>query len=399
MHWTLQNPPTPEAALDRLRQLDATRYAQTRNHLNGGVSGLSPYITHGLLRLPQAVTELPGGIDMPIGHKWMAELGWREFFRHVWSHSGDAILGSMRPGVLPESAYSQQRPADVLEGRTGVPAVDQAVRNLYTQGMLHNHARMWLASYLVHVRRVHWRIGADWMVAHLIDGDLASNHLSWQWIAGTFSIKPYLFNADNVARFAPSDWHSAGTEIDQDHETLTRWATDPGHCRRVEPRRPRAEQAIEAPALWHKPPPDLGVLEPDLATMEALAGKDIALIHPWDLSGADMPPTTIRIGIFLKEHHTEWPWGEMRWRWVLNAMARTTNQQWWVDVATLTQALRLTSSVHASQDPHIARHGLRLNWHPAPTLFPEVSRACTSFSAWWKHASKGKKQARDLLSH
>ncbi len=231
MHWTSLNPPTSEAALARVRNVDAARYAQTRNHLNGAVSELSPYLTHGLIRLPQALSELPAGPDLPIGHKWLAELGWREFFRHVWDHAGDAILRPMRPGVLPESAYAPDIPADVLEGRTGTPVIDQAVRTLYTQGMLHNHARMWLASYLIHVRRVHWKTGADWMVSHLIDGDLASNHLSWQWIAGTFSIKPYLFNAGNVARFAPTTWHSPGSEIDQNHDTLTRWATDLQHQR------------------------------------------------------------------------------------------------------------------------------------------------------------------------
>ncbi|MGC8035725.1 FAD-binding domain-containing protein, partial [Salmonella enterica] len=74
-----------------------------------------------------------------------------------------------------------------------------------------NHARMWLASYVVHLRKVHWRAGADWMVGHLLDGDLASNHLSWQWVAGTGSHKPYLFNAENVAKYAPAEWHSPGT--------------------------------------------------------------------------------------------------------------------------------------------------------------------------------------------
>jgi len=81
--------------------------------------------------------------------------------------------------------------------------IDRAVHQLYTTGYLHNHARMWLASYIVHLRKVHWRVGADWMVGYLLDGDLASNHLSWQWVAATFSNKPYLFNAENVARYVP----------------------------------------------------------------------------------------------------------------------------------------------------------------------------------------------------
>jgi deoxyribodipyrimidine photo-lyase len=60
---------------------------------------------------------------------------------------------------------------------------------LYATGYLHNHARLWLASYLVHLRKVHWRVGADWMYSHLLDGDMASNYLSWQWVSSTGSNK------------------------------------------------------------------------------------------------------------------------------------------------------------------------------------------------------------------
>ena len=77
-----------------------------------------------------------------------------------------------------------------------------AVRQLYATGTPHNHARMWLASYVVHLRKVHWRSAANWLYANFLDGDLASNHLSWQWVAGTRSSKPYLFNTDNVAHYA-----------------------------------------------------------------------------------------------------------------------------------------------------------------------------------------------------
>jgi deoxyribodipyrimidine photo-lyase len=59
---------------------------------------------------------------------------------------------------------------------------------------------MWLAAYVVHARRVKWQAGARWFLEHLLDGDEASNNLSWQWIASTFSAKPYFFNRDNVVR-------------------------------------------------------------------------------------------------------------------------------------------------------------------------------------------------------
>lgn len=157
-------------------------------------------------------------------HKLVFELGWRAYFQHVWSHRGDAILQSLHEGPLPEAAYAHGVPQDVREARTGVPVIDQAVRTLYTTGTLHNHARMWLASYLVHLRKIHWRSGAEWLIGHLLDGDVASNHLSWQWVAGTGSQKPYLFNADNVARFAPPAWHSPGTVVDVPYDLLDRIA-------------------------------------------------------------------------------------------------------------------------------------------------------------------------------
>ncbi len=79
---------------------------------------------------------------------------------------------------------------------------------------------MWSASDVVHLRKVHWRVAAVWLYGHLLDGDLASNHLSWQWVAGTGSRKPCLFNADNVARYAPAAWHSPGSVIDRSYEAL-----------------------------------------------------------------------------------------------------------------------------------------------------------------------------------
>jgi deoxyribodipyrimidine photo-lyase len=59
---------------------------------------------------------------------------------------------------------------------------------------------------------VRWQAGADWFLRHLLDGDPASNHLSWQWVAGTFSAKPYLFNRENLERFT-AGVHCAGCAV------------------------------------------------------------------------------------------------------------------------------------------------------------------------------------------
>ena len=219
--------PTLAAAQARIAAVRPAAYARTRNAIDGAVSGLSPYITHGLVSLAEVLAGVSARHALPVQHKFVCELGWRAYFRHVWQHRGEGILRSLHDGPLPDAAYATELPADIRAGCTGVPAIDQAVRTLHATGMLHNHARMWLASYVVHVRKVHWRCGADWLYGHLLDGDLASNHLSWQWVAGTGSHKPYLFNADNVARYAPASWHSPGSVIDASYEALDRLARRP----------------------------------------------------------------------------------------------------------------------------------------------------------------------------
>jgi deoxyribodipyrimidine photo-lyase len=60
---------------------------------------------------------------------------------------------------------------------------------------------MWLAAYIIHWRRIQWQAGAKWFLQHLLDGDPASNNMSWQWVASTFSHKPYFFNRENLERY------------------------------------------------------------------------------------------------------------------------------------------------------------------------------------------------------
>ncbi|MEY3572110.1 MAG: hypothetical protein RJA77_25, partial [Pseudomonadota bacterium] len=155
-------PPTDEAWQARLAAIRPAEYARTRNHLRGAVSYLSPYLTHGFLGLQQAVEGVRAQHPLRPDDKLYSEFAWRAFFHHVYAHLGDRIFEDIRPGV-PGIRYAAALPQDIREGRTGLPVIDQAVGTLYATGYLHNHARMWLASYVVHLRHVHWRAGADWM--------------------------------------------------------------------------------------------------------------------------------------------------------------------------------------------------------------------------------------------
>jgi len=271
-----------------------------------------------------SLTEVLSGIAarhaLDVQHKFVFELGWREYFRHVWSFRGTGILSSLHTGPLPEASYSRIFPADIRHAATGIPVIDMAVRTLYATGYLHNHARMWLASYVVHIRKVHWRVAADWMYAHLLDGDLASNHLSWQWVAGTGSSKPYLFNADNVARYAPPAWHSPASVIDQPYDALDRIARSPGTQESVVF---ESDASNLEPPLSFAPALEFGCTHPDAA---AVSGKDVWLVHPWNLGEvpAALPKDAVTVGVFVTDFHRRWPWSEKRWRFVCSRMAEIT---------------------------------------------------------------------------
>ena len=400
--------PTLAAAQARIAAVRPAAYARTRNALDGAVSGLSPYITHGVVTLADVLAGVAARHPLDVQHKFVFELGWRAFFRHVWQHRGEAILRSLHEGPLPDDAYARVLPADIREACTGVPVVDEAVRALYATGMLHNHARMWLASYVVHVRKVHWRAGADWLYGHLLDGDLASNHLSWQWVAGTGSSKPYLFNADNVARYAPAPWHSPGSVIDTSYEELDRMARRstsqparqpaPSLRRHGEPDPSSGSPARVEPRLGAEPPDKLGSMAPDAAVV---TGRDVWLVHPWMLGElpAALPAETVVIGVFVADFHRVWPWSERRWHFVGSRMAELAATRWHGDAASIGSALALARSVRSIDEPHLAPWLAR--WaacEAAPALFPNVDRRCDSFSQWWTRASRGMDSATDLLA-
>ena len=191
------------AALERLSQLEPVAYARTRNHVDGAVSLLSPWIRHGVLSLAEVRDRaLELAPDPQAAAKFVSELGWRDYWRQVHAAVADGINADLEPpAAATRIPQSDRMPPDVLAATTGMACIDAFVHRLHTTGWLHNHERMWLASWLVHVRGVHWRAGADWFLSHLVDGDPASNHLSWQWVAGTFSAKPYIFNRDNRETF------------------------------------------------------------------------------------------------------------------------------------------------------------------------------------------------------
>ena len=196
-----------KTVLARTQSIDPQRYSKTRNFLNGEVSYLSPFITHGVIST-KTVMDLTLKSHKPKdGFKLFSELGWREFFHRVWQSKEDEIFGDLRYDQT--KIQSPQIPTAIVEAQTGIETVDQSIRNLKEKGYMHNHARMWVSSITGNIGQTHWYEPAKWLHYHLLDGDLASNTLSWQWIVGSFSHKKYYANQENINKYgATKQTHS-----------------------------------------------------------------------------------------------------------------------------------------------------------------------------------------------
>ena len=205
----------------RIRQIDPLAYDKTRNYLDGAVTWLSPFISHGITNT-QEIAELVLKAHEPKAcYRLLYELGWREFFHRTWQVAGDDIFKDMKhpqPGAL-----SQQIPTAILQANTTINCVDDAIRTLHSDGLMHNHARMWLAAITCNFGQTRWLEAARYLHYHLLDGDLASNTLSWQWIAGSFSHKQYVANQQNINKYSRTT--QSGTWLDVPYEAFEHFAT------------------------------------------------------------------------------------------------------------------------------------------------------------------------------
>jgi hypothetical protein len=188
----------PHAGLD---------YAQGRNNVPGVVSELSPYVRHRLITESEIVSAVLKEHSWAQAEKFIQEVCWRTYWKgwlemrpQVWV-SYEEDLRSLREGMA-EGSDLQRRLQDAERGETGLECFDDWVRELRESGYLHNHVRMWFASIWIHTLRLPWQLGGDFFMRHLLDGDPASNTLSWRWVCGLQTKgKVYMASAENIERF------------------------------------------------------------------------------------------------------------------------------------------------------------------------------------------------------
>jgi len=219
------------AALAALSAIRPLAYERSRNFLAGAVTRLSAYLRHGVLTLAEVRDfSLQQVSDVSDAGKLINELAWRDYWQRLYKQLGEGIWQdreAYKTGFRA-SSYADLLPAEVPAGTTTLACMDGFSHQLTETGYLHNHARMWLAAYIVHWRRVRWQTGARWFLEHLVDGDPASNNLSWQWVASTFASKPYIFNRENLERYTDGTYcrscpHAQANTcpFDRDYDGLT----------------------------------------------------------------------------------------------------------------------------------------------------------------------------------
>ena len=212
----MEFPATRQSALQRLDEFleDAPHYAARRNHVLPGhpqVSRLSAAIRHRLITEAEVVEAALQKYPFRVVEKFLQEVLWRGYWkgwleRRPWVWDG---YGASDAAMDPEVAAACR---EVAAGRSPSGIMNHFASELLETGYLHNHARMWWASYWIHHCGLPWELGARHFFRHLLDADPASNTLGWRWVAGEQTRgKTYLATAQNIGKFcAPELLEQAG---------------------------------------------------------------------------------------------------------------------------------------------------------------------------------------------
>lgn len=201
---------------------------------------------------------------------FLKELVWREFAYHLVHHTPHIVDQNWKPD-WDGFAWNVDETPEVLawkQGRTGVPFVDAAMREMYVTGTMHNRGRMIVASYLTKHLLTHWKVGQAWFADCLTDWDPASNAMGWQWSAGS--------GPDATPYFRVFNPVSQLEKFDKGHVYADRWIAE-GNLAPTD----TALSYFEAiPKSWKMSPKDVypeAVMPVDLGrkrALDAYAGRE-----------------------------------------------------------------------------------------------------------------------------
>ena len=215
----------PASRANALSRLDAftpqmaETYTEERNSDYGpddrsNISCLSPFHAHRLLTEQEPSARALGEHGLERAEKFLQEVYWRTYFKgwlvlrpSVWTRYRTAVKQAIE-GLSGERKKTFER---AMAGETDNECMNAWAHELVETGYLHNHSRMWFASIWTFTLKLPWVLGADFFYRHLLDGDAASNTLSWRWVAGLHTAgKNYAATASNIRRFTEGRFDPEG---------------------------------------------------------------------------------------------------------------------------------------------------------------------------------------------
>ncbi len=356
--------------LEKVQHLNPVQYAKTRNFINGAVTYLSPYISRGVISVKQVQESvLSKGYKPYQVEKFLQELAWREYYQRVWQAKGGLIWQDLKQ-PQPDATH-QQMIAAVENAATGIHAIDEQINHLYASGYMHNHIRMYVAAITCNIAKAHWLQPSTWLYYHLLDGDIASNNCSWQWVAGAFASKKYYCNQENINRYTHSNQQA--TFLDKPYEVIT-----------------------------SMPVPDILNEKTDLKLQTVLPVTTVPLIDitkPTLLyNGYNLDPlwrkndNANRVLLLEPSHFNKCPVSEKVIEFIIDLAKNIAGIQVYCGELATLQTLYATSKLSVS-DTFISKEHPAFNDYPGikdsrDWMYPQVTGYYPSFFSYWKKCEK-----------
>jgi deoxyribodipyrimidine photo-lyase len=361
-----------------LKDFDVKKYESSRNYLDGNVSQISPYLTHGVISLKDVYDTVLEHNSFEKAEKFIFELAWREYFRRIWENLGDGIFENIKQPQQNVQNYGL--PKSVLDSKTTIKALDEQLDLLKKVGYMHNHARMWLAGTVCNIAHYDWKEPAKWLYYHLLDGDPASNFISWQWNCGTSRKKIYFANQENINKYSRT--YQKGTFLDKSYEELAICTTPVEMQESVKLNLTTNLELFKNSAL---------------AKLQRLENKNIAIFHPWMLDsqldfGTDFEGQEYqKILIIEPSHFQKLPISEKRVRFILDFASKIENLYIFVgEISEFKQFFEYSSAVTIFHPAisHWQNSFKNLKIKQSLYIFSEVTKFYPSFFAYWKACNK-----------
>ena len=191
-----------------------SNYAKDRNFDNGAAqrsntSCLSKYITHRIIDEQEVILSAHSKYSYVKIEKFVQEVFWRTYWKG-WLELRPKVWQIYKQDLIKlEQETKNIDYQNAINANTSIECFNDWVKELKETGYLHNHARMWFASIWIFTLKLPWQLGADFFLRHLLDGDAASNTLSWRWVAGLQTKgKNYLATSWNINKFSKKKYNN-----------------------------------------------------------------------------------------------------------------------------------------------------------------------------------------------